>query len=219
MRAADEKVSIIMDMLQFSEAQLQQDELNEQTRNNNEMQRYKYQQEEEIKQQKEQEIKNEKHQEAQRKILEMEEANRLAVIEAAYKTEERVKTNLKAKEAKKNKRLSNSNNNDFIDDQPQASQQASDFFHQFEDQNLINDASQDADAFKTPDAHSQADSLANLDNEIANEMEGDDAERKLKKKKKKDKNDPDRLRKKEEKKKKKQLKKMKMEEEGIPSQE
>ena len=61
MRAADEKVSIIMDMLQFSEAQLQQDELNELTRNNNEMQRYKYQQEEEIKQQKEQDIKNEKH--------------------------------------------------------------------------------------------------------------------------------------------------------------
>lgn len=67
-------------------------------------------------------MQNERHQEAQRKILEMEEANRLAVIEAAYKTEERVKSNPKAKEGKRNKRVSNSNNNDFIDDQPQPPQ-------------------------------------------------------------------------------------------------
>lgn len=143
----------------------------------------------------------------------MEEQNRQLVIEAAYKIEEKTKSNLKAKEAKKNKRLSNSNT-DFIDDKPQPPQEAGDFFQQFDDQNLINDASQDAEAFKTPDGHSHADSLENLDNEITGELE--EAEKKIKKKKKKDKNDPDRQRKKEEKKKKKMLKKMK-EEEGIPS--
>lgn len=97
LRVADEKVSIIMDMLQYSEAQLQQDEKNEQARNKNELERYKYQQEEEIKQQRELQMQNEKHQEAQKKILEMEEANRLAVIEAAYKTEDKVKSNPKEK--------------------------------------------------------------------------------------------------------------------------
>ena len=44
----------------------------------------------------------------------MEEKNRQLVIEAAYNIEEKVKSNLKAKEGKKARKM-----NDFIDDKPQ----------------------------------------------------------------------------------------------------